>query len=393
MSSDSTGLLELRTTYGAIYIGVVFAALFQGMLTVQAYIYYEGFPDDSWVLKWLVAVVWTLDLVHLVVIASVPWLTLVENWGNPAVFLNIPPCLPVHVVLVAVATLLCQAFFLRRLWRFSQKNRILVGILGSGSLIVCALDFFLAVQMLEELRPMTYQGDTAEIASMFSIRAATDLSLALTLVWYLHRGIIGFDRTNFVIARIIQYTVATGLATSILALACVLADVLNPQGFTFMALHFSLGRMYTNALLATLNSRKNLRAALETTHDIQISSTAPVSFLSTQGSLRTEEYALSDRGDKVRTRAAFPQSLAPSILASSSTQSILIVWESDDMDDLLESLNLELAEPDDGIDTGEDDEDDLAIYADIILTKNYKKPIVETSMNCTGIDGQAPGTF
>ncbi|KAF8164130.1 hypothetical protein K438DRAFT_1858172 [Mycena galopus ATCC 62051] len=79
--------------------------------------------------------------------------------------------------------------------------------------------------------------------------------------------------------------------------------------------------------------------------------------------------------------------------ATKSTQSILVVWDSNDMDDLLESLNLELAEPDDGIDTGEDDEDDLAIYADIILTKNYKKPIVETSMNCTGIDGPAPGSF
>jgi hypothetical protein len=31
------------------------------------------------------------------------------------------------------------------------------------------------------------------------------------------------------------------------------------------------------------------------------------------------------------------------------------------MDELLENLNLELAENDDGIDTGEDDEDDLAI--------------------------------
>ncbi|KAF8144535.1 hypothetical protein K438DRAFT_2029117 [Mycena galopus ATCC 62051] len=74
--------------------------------------------------------------------------------------------------------------------------------------------------------------------------------------------------------------------------------------------------------------------------------------------------------------------------ATKSTQSILVVWDSSTMDDLLESLNLEMAEGDDG-----DDEDDLAIYPDIVLTKNYKKPVVETSMNCTGIDGQAPGSF
>ncbi|KAJ7736412.1 hypothetical protein B0H16DRAFT_1573681 [Mycena metata] len=79
--------------------------------------------------------------------------------------------------------------------------------------------------------------------------------------------------------------------------------------------------------------------------------------------------------------------------ATKSTQSILVIWDSNDMDDLLENLNLELAENDDGIDTGEDDEDDLAIYADIILIKNKKKPIIEASMNCTGIDGQAAGSF
>ncbi|KAF7342226.1 Phosphoglycerate mutase family [Mycena venus] len=77
--------------------------------------------------------------------------------------------------------------------------------------------------------------------------------------------------------------------------------------------------------------------------------------------------------------------------ATKSTLPILVVWDSNTMDDLLENLNLELAESDDGSDT--DDEDDLAIYADIILIKNKKKPVVETSMNCTGIDGQAPGSF
>ncbi|KAJ7725573.1 hypothetical protein B0H16DRAFT_1736098 [Mycena metata] len=79
--------------------------------------------------------------------------------------------------------------------------------------------------------------------------------------------------------------------------------------------------------------------------------------------------------------------------ATKSTQSILVIWNSNGMDDLLENLNLKLAENDDGIDTGEDDEDDLAIYADIILIKNKKKPIIEALMNCTGIDGQAAGSF
>ncbi|KAJ7347319.1 hypothetical protein DFH08DRAFT_809078 [Mycena albidolilacea] len=80
--------------------------------------------------------------------------------------------------------------------------------------------------------------------------------------------------------------------------------------------------------------------------------------------------------------------------AKNSTQSILVVWDSNEMDDLLENIDIELPEgDDDDDDDGEDDEDDLAIHADIVLIKNLKKKVVETSMNCTGIDGQALRSF
>ncbi|KAJ6603383.1 hypothetical protein DFH09DRAFT_1124292 [Mycena vulgaris] len=258
----TSAAFDLRETYGAQYIGVLFAAFFQGMLTVQAFIYYESFPRDIKILKWLVAVVWSLDLIHLGVVASIPWHTLVINWGNPAVFTERESYeLSMHIILVAAPTLLCQAFFLHRLWKLSH-NWILIGIMTAGSVTVFALDFFLTVGTAIDPNPFGYKKDSGEIVSMFSIGAATDLCIALTLVYYLQTGKTAFDRTNFVITRMIQYTVATGLASSILAVGCVIANVLRPDAFIFMALHFSLGRMYTNALLATLNSRRNLRTAM-----------------------------------------------------------------------------------------------------------------------------------
>ncbi|KAJ7235739.1 hypothetical protein B0H12DRAFT_1238686 [Mycena haematopus] len=231
---STTELPDLRDTFGAVYIGVIFAALFQGILTVQAYIYYESFPHDPWVLKLVVAVVWILDLVHLGAISSVPWLNLVVGWGNPDIFVTVASGLSLHIILVAAPTLICQIFFLYRLWRFSKGNRRLVGILGLGSIAVFVLDFYLTTQTLSSPQPSAYQHDTAEIVSMFSIGAATDLSIALALVWYLQKGATGFDSTNFVVTRIIQYTVATGLASSVLAFACVIAYVLKPQSFIFM---------------------------------------------------------------------------------------------------------------------------------------------------------------
>ncbi|KAJ7815367.1 hypothetical protein B0H14DRAFT_3476231 [Mycena olivaceomarginata] len=210
--SAAAALPDLRDTFGALYIGVVFAALFQGILTVQAYIYYESFPQDPWGLKSLLAVVWILDLVHLGLVGSVSWNVLVVNWGDKAVFLVKSIPLSTHIILVAIPTLMCPGFFLHRLV-MDEKNAALIGVLTLGSIAVFVLDFYLTVKTLSSADPRDYQHDTAEIISMFSIGAATDLCIALTLVWYLQRGATGFDSTNFVVTRIIQYTVATGLSS------------------------------------------------------------------------------------------------------------------------------------------------------------------------------------
>ncbi|KAF9037414.1 hypothetical protein BDZ89DRAFT_1061572, partial [Hymenopellis radicata] len=83
--------------------------------------------------------------------------------------------------------------------------------------------------------------------------------------------------------------------------------------------------------------------------------------------------------------------------SKTSTQPVLVVWNGALMDDLLENLDLELPEDDDDEDEdedGDDDEDEEAVIAqhyDSILIKVKGERIVETSMNCTGVDGPAEG--
>jgi len=62
-----------------------------------------------------------------------------------------------------------------------------------------------------------------------------------------------------------QYTIATGLLTSLFAFACLIVYFARAHTFTFIGMHFSLGRLYTNALLVTLNLRRNLRATFNGT--------------------------------------------------------------------------------------------------------------------------------
>jgi len=110
---------------------------------------------------------------------------------------------------------------------------------------------------------------TSELITGLCLSATVDLVLAFILCYYLQRGRSGFEKTNSLISRIIQYTIATGLLTSLYAFACVITYFAVPHTFTFIAMHLSLGRLYTNALLVTLNSRRSLRANMHRTYPAQ----------------------------------------------------------------------------------------------------------------------------
>ncbi|KAJ7887643.1 hypothetical protein B0H14DRAFT_2337620 [Mycena olivaceomarginata] len=256
-------------TYGAMFIGALYS--FQGVLTVQAYIYYESFPDDLCRTKILVAIVWCgatipsflkeksdyllrrlLDVTHLILICQSCYHYLVTNWGNGPALLISTHELDLHLIFVGIATLVCQGFFLHRIWVFSKRNWILTGVLTAACVAAFAVEVLLSAQILQVPSVAYFSAHTGEVIALFSLGGAVDVAIALVLVFYLQQGRTHFDRTNFVVAQVVHYTVATGLATSVLAVACLAA-----------AMHFSLGRLYTNALLATLNSRRNLRQATQ----------------------------------------------------------------------------------------------------------------------------------
>jgi len=249
----------LDPTYGAMLIGLLFATFFQGVLTVQAYIYYESFPNDTRRMKLLVAGVWLLDVLHLVLISDAAYHYLVSEWGNFPALAYSTQELDLHLVIVGLATIVCQSFFLQRIWVFSGKNVWITGSLTAGCLTTLGLDVSMSIQISKVPLVSSFGNFTNEVIAVFSIGAGVDLAMALILAYYLRRGKSGFEKTNTLVSRVIQYTVATGLATSLLALACLIAYLARPNTFIFIAMHFSLGRMYTNALLATLNSRRSLR--------------------------------------------------------------------------------------------------------------------------------------
>lgn len=268
----------LDATYGAMFIGLLFATLLQGCLFVQAYLYYESFPKDALRTKVLVMVVLILDLTHLILISQATYYYLITAWGDPEMLMITEKTFVIALTVVGLTIFVCQSFFLRRIWIFS-KNVALVAILAAGCLVDFALLVFLTASFIRlpsvsEFGATKYRG---AIVSISSIGVGADVGIAGVLCFYLHRGKSGLRWTNSIVDRIMQYVIATGAATSLLAIAVLISYLIRPKSFIFIAIHFSVSRMYTNSLLFTLNSRRKLREpqAITVTEFVTASSSSP----------------------------------------------------------------------------------------------------------------------
>lgn len=252
--------INLSSSYGVLLIGVLFATFFQGVLTVQVYQYYQDFPEDPRATRILVAILWTLDFIHLVLISYTIYYYLVTSWGNTGgiMHLVLPFCF--HLFPIAFTTLFSQLFFLYRIWVFSQRNAWIV-----GPIFICSLGYFSLI-FASGVMSTTVAGFPQGLMPMVIIGVTTDLSIAALLCYYLRRrseATRGMRLTSTLVSQVIRYTVATGAITSLLILMCLFSFIAAPTSFIYIAFNFSSGRTYANAVLVNLNARRRFRETLE----------------------------------------------------------------------------------------------------------------------------------
>ncbi|PPQ69249.1 hypothetical protein CVT26_003661 [Gymnopilus dilepis] len=288
----------LDSTYGSMLIGVLFATFLQGFLTVQTFNYYENYPKDPLrnkvivrrhsfsktpslphisnpvvrsvssgdLLPTLRILYRCLDTIHLALIGQSAYHYLITNWGYQPALIRSTWELCVQLTFIGLSSFVCQLFFLGRIWVFSRKNIFIVGFVLAVCLTTLILDIVVTVQILQTPFVTAFGERKGEIIAVFTSGAAADVLIAALLCYYLRRDSSAFEATRSLVGKIVRYTVATGLATSALAIAAIIAYFAQPQGFYFIAIHLCIGRMYTNALLATLNARHKMRSAFQTHH-------------------------------------------------------------------------------------------------------------------------------
>ncbi|KAF8190290.1 hypothetical protein K438DRAFT_1831738 [Mycena galopus ATCC 62051] len=252
-----------RVTLGALEIGVLISYVLFGVTTVQMYIYCRRFPDDSRVLKALTAFVWVCDVVHAACLGHILYTFTVSDYTHPERVLEspLPRSFSVAVLFTGFDAVCVHSFFAFRIYAFTKKLNIptviwsmafvhLLGMIGTCVASLRASSMSNYVTNWEWL-----------LTTNWSMSVATDFVTTTTLVVVLNaQRASAQKKTSALIDKVVLWTLETGMLTSAVSILMLVCFVTWRGTFFWLAFYAIGTRLFSNSLMASLNSRTALRA-------------------------------------------------------------------------------------------------------------------------------------
>ncbi|KAJ4465791.1 hypothetical protein C8J55DRAFT_493282 [Lentinula edodes] len=217
-------------------------------------LYYITSQKDGPILRALVGIVLAFDIIHQALITHTGYIYLVSDPTK------------IHTV---IWSLLHFAFSGHMPFAVSGKISFvlaefacIIGFQSSSLKVILTLRRLLRVRTFEEL--------TIELKGLSvvvnALAVASDLLIASTLTFILQCFKSGFKKSDTMINKLTILAINTGAVTSLCALASLVSAraqsiLAAPDSFIYISFFFSIGRLYTNALLASLNTRPMIKDA------------------------------------------------------------------------------------------------------------------------------------
>ncbi|KAH0588393.1 hypothetical protein H2248_004247 [Termitomyces sp. 'cryptogamus'] len=302
--------LVLPDRPGALLIGFLLAAVLYGVSTLQTYLYWFNYPKDRAETKVLVAAVWMLDTTHTVLMSICLYYYLVTNYGNQPTLTSGHWSLFTSLIINVNIAFLVHVFFTLQIFRFSK-----VGVrwwLASFTGLLSFAQFSLGIGAYANHREYTVplcfrqspqpfcQGErylttdssidpfvfsdcriikrdfskfkslsTMSVLPFVILALLSDMVITTALCMLLRGQRTESKRTNTLLNKLIKYAINRCVLILIVALAEAIIFCVFPYSLWLWTLDFVLCKLYSNSLLATLNSRRSLRASMTTFVDVE----------------------------------------------------------------------------------------------------------------------------
>lgn len=240
-----------------IELGTLVSSILYGVMCTQAYSYYILRRDkDNLVLQTLLAVVLTLETVHLVFTFIHLHRLTIQSFNDPRSLDRVSWPFALTFSIVSVNDSLVQAFYAYRIRTLSRRWWPLVPVVVLIPARVAA-GFYVTARMLQagSMRTFGASRDKDLCIANLAIKLGLDLYITVCLCWLLlkWRG-KGFRQTRDLVDKLVVWTAEVGLLNSICAFV-ILVMILTMDNMIWTSLVVIYPRIIANSLFAMLNGR------------------------------------------------------------------------------------------------------------------------------------------
>ncbi|ESK84002.1 hypothetical protein Moror_11538 [Moniliophthora roreri MCA 2997] len=267
---------------GTYLLGIIVNTFLFGLVCYQFLVYKTTeFNDPTWI-KTIIAALFLIDLLHSVVEIYGAWEMCVTNYANPGSLQFVSWVIPFTAATTAVAALIAQIFLGHRVLLLIRSTFLTV-VIGFLSIVGCVFGITAGIKS-GIIRDVTKFAPLKPfVIGKLAFQTAADLLITASLTIVLSRSRTGFRRTDSIINRLIRGAIQTGFFVSIFALGDLFSFLFLEQTNWYAFFAFPIGRIYTNTMLDTLNSRRTIKQTVSSTYDVDTESDGAAFRMNTQG--------------------------------------------------------------------------------------------------------------
>jgi len=244
------------------------------------YKYFSAPYHDPLALKIAVVAIFILDLAQFASIVDFSWWYLVRNWGNLGAVTVVRISYGLAVAFSTPVILIVQLVYIYRIYRLNPGVKaIWIPLAVLLCLVVLESAFgwrgsAFGLTTIPFTQANHESGSQAYVVGLWlGAGVAADIGIASALTYNLSTRKTGFRKTDTLITKLVLYTINTTAFTSIIAVTDIICFYAMPQNNVHLGLNMLLCKLFSNSLLASLNSRTERRHQEETTANFAMSST------------------------------------------------------------------------------------------------------------------------
>ncbi|KAG1724668.1 hypothetical protein EDB19DRAFT_295481 [Suillus lakei] len=224
-TQDLIPYLQLADTFGALFIGVVLAAVLFGVTNVQVFIYFHSHSGAGVTFYKLVVIwFWIFDALHLALTVHYIYFYLVINYASIGGFTVVVWSFKLQLIVSVLIIFGEHLLYVHRISIVSRgRSRALPIMVGIAVLLAAGVAIAIVWRAYQEVHVITDLVKIQWTVYMFlGTVAFVDILIASSIWYLLATSRTGFSRTDLFITKLMSYIINTGCLTSICSMIVII---------------------------------------------------------------------------------------------------------------------------------------------------------------------------